>query len=145
MAKWQLKKIIKKRKRVAERSLNKLPRYELAQLNKVSALPSESLLAADQHASTSDLVHKVCDVVDHVEEDLIHGSKQVAKQIAQWVDTPANCDNQAHGAEGACNSCAAARCGAAGFTIEDFEENEEPAQHATGESRPCQESADLTH
>merc|ERR1719393_29596 len=92
----------------------------------------------------SDLVHEVCDVVDHVEEDLIHGSKQVAKQIAQWVDTPANCDNQAHGAEGACNSCAAARCGAAGFTIEDFEENEEPAQHATGESGPCQESADLT-
>merc|ERR1712170_49037 len=55
----------------------------------------------------SDLVHEVCDVVDHVEEDLIHGAKQVAKQIAKWVDTPANCDNQAHGAEGACHSSAA--------------------------------------
>merc|ERR1719453_1693334 len=84
----------------------------------------------------SDLVHEVCNVVDNVEEDLIHSSEQVAKQIAKWVDTPANCDNQAHGAEGACN-----RCGAASFTIEDFEENKEPAQHATGKSGPCQESA----
>merc|ERR1719398_257250 len=92
----------------------------------------------------SDLVHEVCNVVDHVEEDLIYGSEQVAKQIAKWVDTPANCDNQAHGAEGACHSSAAARCGAAGLTIEDLEENEEPAQHASGECRPCQEGANLT-
>merc|ERR1712005_88922 len=90
------------------------------------------------------LVHEVCNVVDHIQEDLIHGSKQVAKQIAKWVDAPTNCDNQAHGAEGARNSCAAARCGAAGLTIEDLEEDEEPAQHAAGESGPCQESADLT-
>merc|ERR1711965_1266604 len=81
----------------------------------------------------SDLVHEVCNVVDHVQEDLIHSSEQVAKQIAQWVDTPANCDNQAHGAERACHSRAAARCGAAGLTIEDLKENEEPAQHAAGE------------
>merc|ERR1719207_501640 len=92
----------------------------------------------------SDLVHEVRNVVDHVEEDLIYGSKQVAKQIAKWVDTPANCDNQAHGAEGARDSSAAARCGAAGLTIEDLEENEEPAQHATGESWPCQEGTNLT-
>merc|ERR1719502_927141 len=90
------------------------------------------------------LVHEVCDVVDHVQEDLIHSSKQIAEQIAKWVDAPANCDNQSHGAEGACNSRAAARCGAACFTIEDLEEDEEPAQHATGESWPGQESADLT-
>merc|ERR1711904_764377 len=92
----------------------------------------------------SDLVHEVCNVVDHIQEDLIHSSEQVAKQIAEWVDTPANCDNQAHGAEGACHSSAAARCGAAGLTIEDLEENEEPAQHATCECRPCKQGADLT-
>merc|ERR1712100_71636 len=92
----------------------------------------------------SDLVHEVCNVVDHVEEDLIHSSEQVAKQIAKWVDTPANCDDQAHGAEGACDSSAAARCSATGLTVEDLEEDEEPAQHAAGESWPCQEGANLT-
>merc|ERR1719387_2089683 len=92
----------------------------------------------------SDLIDKVCNVVDHIQEDLVDSSEQVAKQIAKWVDAPANCDDQAHGAEGACHSRAAARCGAAGLTIEDLEENEEPAQHATGESWPCQEGANLT-
>merc|ERR1719387_2990943 len=91
----------------------------------------------------SDLVDEVCNVVDHIQEDLVDSSEQVAKQIAKWIDAPANCDDQAHGAEGACDSRAAARCGAAGLTIEDLEENEEPAQHATGECRPSQESADL--
>merc|ERR1719393_371690 len=92
----------------------------------------------------SDLVDEVCDVVNHIEEDLVDSSEQVAKQIAKWVDAPANCDDQAHGAEGACDSRAAARCSATGFTVEDLEENEEPAQHATSESWPCQEGANLT-
>merc|ERR1719453_1164740 len=92
----------------------------------------------------SDLVHEVCNVVDHIQEDLVDSSEQVAEQIAKWVDAPANCDDQAHGAEGACDSRAAARCSATGFTVEDLEENEEPAQHSTGECRPGQESADLT-
>merc|ERR1719482_2487409 len=59
----------------------------------------------------SDLVDEVCNVVDHIQEDLVDSSEQVAKQIAKWVDAPANCDDQAHGAEGACHSRAAARCG----------------------------------
>merc|ERR1711965_1077863 len=70
----------------------------------------------------SDLVHEVCNVVDHVQEDLVHSSEQVAEQIAKRVDTPANCHDQAHGAEGACDSRAAARRGAASFTIEDLKE-----------------------
>merc|ERR1719453_2037908 len=56
----------------------------------------------------SDLVDEVCNVVDHVQEDLVHSSEQVAEQIAKRVDTPANCHDQAHGAEGACDSGAAA-------------------------------------
>merc|ERR1711965_1087516 len=64
----------------------------------------------------SDLVHEVCNVVDQVEEDLVHSSKQVAEQITKRVDTPANCDNQAHGAERACDSRVAAGCGAASLT-----------------------------
>merc|ERR1719231_668123 len=37
-----------------------------------------------------DLVNDVRNVVEHVEEDLIHGSEQVAEEVAKWVDAPAD-------------------------------------------------------
>merc|ERR1712070_410301 len=46
------------------------------------------------------LVHKVGNVVDHIEEGLVNCSKQVAEQVAKWVDGPSNCDDQAHVVEG---------------------------------------------
>merc|ERR1719446_505392 len=46
------------------------------------------------------LVHKVRDVVDHIEEGLVHCSEQVAEQVAKGVDGPSNCDNHAHVVEG---------------------------------------------
>merc|ERR1712070_992828 len=53
------------------------------------------------------LVHKVCNVVDHIEEGLIHCSEQVAEQVAEGVDGPSNCHNQTHIVEGCSNSLAA--------------------------------------
>merc|ERR1712146_765543 len=74
----------------------------------------------------SDLVDKVCNVVDHVEEGLVHGSKQVAEQVAKRVDGPAKCDNHAHVIEGSGNSLADLTKRATSFTSEDFKEDEGP-------------------
>merc|ERR1711988_829088 len=60
---------------------------------------------AGQHEGN--LVHKVRDVVDHIEEGLVHCSEQVAEQVAKGVDGPSNCDNHAHVVEGCSNSLAA--------------------------------------
>merc|ERR550537_943470 len=76
----------------------------------------------------SNLVDKVRNVVDHVEEGLVHCSEQVAEQVARRVDGPANCDNQAHCVEGSSHSLAATSSSATGFTSEDFEQNERPAR-----------------
>merc|ERR1719183_2359236 len=89
----------------------------------------------------SDLVDKVCDVVDHIEEGLIHLSEQVAEEIASWVDGPANCDNHAHVVEGGRNSFAALTNAATCFTSEDFEKNKGPASQTSTEGRPSREDA----
>merc|ERR1711934_1285762 len=68
----------------------------------------------------SDLVDKVRNVVDHIEEGLVHGSEEVAEQVAKRVDGPANCDNQAHVVEGSGNSLTAAASGTTSFPSEDF-------------------------
>merc|ERR1712057_46139 len=87
----------------------------------------------------SDLVDKVCDVVDHVEEGLIHLSEQVAEEIASRVDGPANCDNHAHVVEGTRNRFTALTNAATCFTSEDFEENEGPASQTSAERGPSRE------
>merc|ERR1711959_412138 len=46
------------------------------------------------------LVDEVRNVVDHVEEGLVHSSEEVAEQVAKRVDGPAHCDNHAHVVEG---------------------------------------------
>merc|ERR1711934_1105788 len=75
----------------------------------------------------SDLVDKVRNVVDHVEEGLVHGTKEVAEQVAKRVDGPAHCDNHAHVVEGRSNSLTAACDRATSFTGKDFKEDESPA------------------
>merc|ERR1711959_706686 len=91
-----------------------------------------------------DLVDKVRNVVDHVEEGLVHGAKEVAEQVAKRVDGPAHCDDHAHVVEGRSNSLTAAGNRATSFTSKDFKEDESPASKATSEGRPCREHRDLT-
>merc|ERR1719321_1862974 len=77
----------------------------------------------------SNLVDKVRNVVDHVEEGLVHRSKQVAEQVAKRVDGPAHCDNHAHVVEGSSNSLTAAASGTTSFTCKDFKwMNAQPAK-----------------
>merc|ERR1712178_244399 len=68
----------------------------------------------------SDLVDEVRNIVDHVEEDLVHSSEEVAEQVAKRVDGPAHCYNHAHVVEGSSDSLAAATSSATSFASEDF-------------------------
>merc|ERR1712014_357619 len=87
----------------------------------------------------SNLVDEICNVVEHVEEDLINGSEEVAKR----VDGPTRCDDHAHVLKGGRDGLAAASGGASSFTREDFVQNEEPTEHTTNEGRPCWEQEGL--
>merc|ERR1719361_1488373 len=60
----------------------------------------------------ANLVDEICNVVDHIQVDLIHGPHQVAEKVAQGVDAPARRDDDAHVVERSCNGLAAVFCGA---------------------------------
>merc|ERR1711988_337599 len=125
-----------------------------AQLSKWASLDSSqqgillacrvSLGARPARKHKGNLVDKVCNVVDNVQERVVHGPEQVAEQVAKWVDRPAHCDNHTHVVEGCSNSLAATADIASGFTNKDLLQNEEPAAHSTNETRPSRDGLDLT-
>merc|ERR1711972_652690 len=90
------------------------------------------------------LVDEICNVVEHVEEDLINGPEQVAEEVTKRVDGPTRCDDHAHVLKGGRDGLAAASGGATSFTREDFVQNEETPEHTTNEGRPCWEQEGLT-
>merc|ERR1719238_258978 len=84
-----------------------------------------------------DLVDDVGNVVDQVEGISADLALQVAEEVAERVDGPANGDDQAHGVEGLLHMLAhllVSTCHFAGFTSEDLEEDEAPASHAHDEA-----------
>merc|ERR1719464_2163271 len=72
-----------------------------------------------------DLVHKICNVVDHIEVDLIHGSEEVAEIVAKRVNRPAQRDDEAHVVERARDGRAAIFNRATCFASEDLEEEDQ--------------------
>ena len=46
-----------------------------------------------------DFVYEICEVVHQVQDTVIHGTQQVAEDVAERVDGPANCDDETHDAE----------------------------------------------
>merc|ERR1719162_600833 len=86
----------------------------------------------------SDLVHKVREIVNQVQGAVVNCPRQVAEDVAQWVNGPANCDDEAHGIEGFPHVLVhfgVARDHRAGLTNEDLVEDETPAGHAEGETQ----------
>merc|ERR1711879_755631 len=92
----------------------------------------------------SNLVDEIRNVVEHIEEGLVHGSEQVAEKVSKRIDRPASSDDHAHVLEGCRNGLAAACSSATSFTSEDLEENVEPAKHTTNEGWPRWEQEGLT-
>merc|ERR1711904_470039 len=74
-------------------------------------------------AHERNLVDEISNVVDHVEQSVVHGTEQVAEEVSGRVDGPANSDNHAHGVERSRNSLAALADKAASLTSEDLEQN----------------------
>merc|ERR1719162_436986 len=69
---------------------------------------------------------------------VVNCPRQVAEDVAQWVNGPANCDDEAHGIEGLPHVLVhfgVATDHRAGLTNEDLEEDETPAGHAEGEAQ----------
>merc|ERR1711904_395094 len=78
------------------------------------------LSARPAGAHEEDLVDQVRNVVGHVQPLLIHGSEQEAEQVAERVDAPTRCDDQAHVVECSRNCVAALLREVASFPTEDL-------------------------
>merc|ERR1719492_276589 len=94
-----------------------------------------------------DLVHEIGKVVDQVESVVINAAHQVSEEVAQWVDGPTDCDDEAHGAEGSLHVLVHLVAGLSNLTCfasEDLVQYVAPTRHAEDESRPGIEEASLT-
>merc|ERR1719329_43822 len=92
-----------------------------------------------------DFVDEIGNVVNQVQRAVRDGTHQVAEEVAQRVDGPANCDNETHGAERTLHSFRRSlACNSAGLSHEDLEQNEAPSGHAHRESHPWVDDKCLT-
>merc|ERR1712039_293701 len=86
----------------------------------------------------SNLVDEIRKVVDQVQDIVVDSTHQVAEEIAQWIDGPADADNQAHCRVRLHHILVyfAAICRhLASFSRKGFEQDESPSTHAHNESR----------
>merc|ERR1719464_609122 len=98
---------------------------------------------ASQHEGN--LVNEVGDVVQHVQEGLIHCAKQVAEEISEGVDGPANRHDESHVVERFLDCLGALSGHTTRLTCEDLLEDVEPSQHSEDEPNPCLQGASLSH
>merc|ERR1719335_401600 len=80
-----------------------------------------------------DLVHEVSEVVDKVQGAVVDGPHKVAEEVTQWIDGPANGDNEAHGIEGGLHMLVRFLGGPS--QNKDLEEDEAPTAHARNEAK----------
>merc|ERR1719468_32582 len=102
-----------------------------------------SALAADQHEG--DLVDEICDIVQDIQESLIHCAQQVAEEVSEGVNRPAHNHNEAHVVEGFLDGLGALASHTTCFAHEDLLEDVEPAKHAEDEADPCFQGTSLPH
>merc|ERR1719254_496513 len=78
-----------------------------------------------------DLVHEVRQVVDEVESGGSDSAAEVAEEVTQGVDGPANRDDEAHGTEGLLHGLRNSSGGdLASLTDKDLAQDEAPTAHA---------------
>merc|ERR1711862_359953 len=109
-------------------------------------LVTVSFGASPAGAHERDLVDDICNVVDHVQVDVINRTQAVTKEVACRVNSPADCDNHAHVVERSFNwPIGAFSSQFASFATENLEQNEKPTEHAQGESRIFHGSLSLAY
>merc|ERR1712187_1095172 len=94
-----------------------------------------------------DLVDDISDVVHHVERLVTHAAAQVAEEVPERVDGPADGDDEAHGLEGAPHVLAHLVAGSghlAGLAREDLVQDVEPSAKAKDEAGDGLDGAGLT-
>merc|ERR1712117_125560 len=104
------------------------------------AFPGVVLGRLPDGKAESDLVHKISEVVDQVQGGVIHRTHQVSEDVAERVDGPAGCDDEAHRAEGGLHvlvHLVASGGHRSSLTSEDLEEDETPSCHPDDEPSPC--------
>merc|ERR1719401_1610927 len=84
----------------------------------------------------ANLVDEIRNVVDDVQDSVIHRAHQEGEEVAQRVDVPAKAHDDAHVVEGLLDSLRAIARASARLTSEDLEEDEAPASHAQGKASP---------
>jgi len=82
-----------------------------------------------------DLVDHIGQVVDQVQRTGVDGGHQIAEEVTQGIDGPADGDDETHGAESGGDEDASILTGdLAGLSVEDFVENVEPSAHSEDET-----------
>merc|ERR1719203_2148858 len=93
-----------------------------------------------------DLVHEVRQVVDEVKSGGSDGAAEVAEEVTQGVDGPADSDDEAHGTEGRLHGLGNTSGGdLASLTDEDLEQDVAPSAHAHNKAHPGVDPMLLTH
>merc|ERR1712070_1150050 len=90
-----------------------------------------------------DLVHKIGQVVDQVENASLDAAHQVPEEVAEGIDRPTNCDNEAHGLERGCHILVhtATTSKLSSFSCKDLEQDVAPSAQAQNEAQPSTEGA----
>merc|ERR1712085_35132 len=110
--------------------------------NPPAFLLQETLLGLSVHLggvpngeAEGDLVNHIGQVVDQAQRTGVDGRHEVAEEVSQGVDGPADGDDEAHGAEsGGDENASLLTSDLAGLTVEDFVQNVEPSAHAEDET-----------
>merc|ERR1712032_941515 len=92
----------------------------------------------------TDLVDKICDVVDDVQHIVVHRPLQESEEVAQRVDAPTKADNDAHVVERGLHGIRARAGAGVGLTSKDLVKDEAPASHADSEASPGVHETSLT-
>merc|ERR1712182_199965 len=89
------------------------------------------------------LVHEISQVVDQVQNASLNAAHQISEEVAQGIDRPTDCDDEAHGLERGCNILvhAATTGKLSSLTLKDLEQDVAPSAQAQNEAQPGAEGA----
>merc|ERR1719498_2075948 len=103
-----------------------------APLPSLCSLQGAGFGASPDGEAEGNLVHKISQVVDQVENASLNAAHQVSEEVAKGIDRPTNRDDEAHGLERGCHVLvhAAAASDASSLTRKDLEQDVAPSTQA---------------
>merc|ERR1712004_321141 len=86
-----------------------------------------------------DLVDEIGNVVDNIQDVVIHCTGQEAEEVTQRVNAPTKADNDTHVVERGLHGLRATVRASVGLTSKDLVEDEAPASQTADKANPCVE------